>query len=902
LFFLLTLMSVSMAQYPFGRLLGVVRGPKDEPLSGVTVLLSREAAPRQILRQQTNLSGEYQFLDIPPATYTLELHDPGMQTFRRLHVDIRSATTAELNVTLSPVSPSPNAVPSRSHYLDRNVAWGSEFTPFALAALPNARNIWALLESQEPSTVTNRLDVGGLETGTPALFGAMGASWTENQYLLNGFDVTDPYVPGRPLGDPDFDAVSEFQVTSGSKPAWLASSGVALAISTPEPHDAVHGATRLFYSGHGTQSDNMDARLRQDQFPGPERLDHLADVNAQVGGKLPLEKASWPAFLSLSTQQLGKHLGGFDAPIDVHVDHALAELTPLCSVSQRLNLLYAGEHIFNSREGALPQIAPSATTLGNDNYHQFQARWNDSLNPSSLLAVGFGVTHAIVSSGFQPGLQEASNLDLPLMTQSGSAPLSTAGERTIFQTNVLYEAVPENLWGRHSLDMGLDWERSYVSNRWDALTGEEQVFVNGAGEEVVRWNTPTEARQHVQNASLFVQDAWRPAHWLCVPLGLRMDTSSGRAAGVENEIQWTTLQPKAGLVLPLAHSGLLFRASWSRYGHLLQGHYLDFGNPAALGEQVFGWQDLNDDGQAQPQEITQLLQVSGGPYSEVDRGLARPFTDEISLELEREFRGQFRASVRFYRRDDHRLIGLEDVGVPFSSYTPVQFLDPGNDQFLTLYNRDPSALGKDFFLLTNPPGDRASAKGFEIRLTKPLVRRWEFSASFTAMQTLAPTSPGNSVFQADTGVVGSLYTDPNTLLYDTSRTYFDRAFIGKVTGYYLAPRRFQLAAVVKYYDGLPFARILFVNGFNQGPFFVQATPRGHPGGFQTQFDFTLDARLAREFTLRRHTISGYLDCFNCLNMNRNTLEADLTSPTFQSRVPLAVEAPRVVRIGLEWKF
>ena len=149
--------------------------------------------------------------------------------------------------------------------------------------------------------------------------------------------------------------------------------------------------------------------------------------------------------------------------------------------------------------------------------------------------------------------------------------------------------------------------------------------------------------------------------------------------------------------------------------------------------------------------------------------------------------------------------------------------------------------------------------------------------------------------------MGSLYTDPNTLLDDLSRTYFDRAFIGKATGYFLAPGGFQLAAVVKYYDGLPFGRILFVNGFNQGPFFVRHAAR-HPGGFQTQFNSTLDVRLARGFALRRHIISGYLDCFNCLNMNRNTLEADLTGPTFQSRVPLAVEPPRIVRIGLEWKF
>ena len=133
----------------------------------------------------------------------------------------------------------------------------------------------------------------------------------------------------------------------------------------------------------------------------------------------------------------------------------------------------------------------------------------------------------------------------------------------------------------------------------------------------------------------------------------------------------------------------------------------------------------------------------------MDRGLSRPFTDEVSVELEREFRGQLRVSARFYRRDDHRLIGLEDLGVPFSSYTPVQFLNPGNDgipgtaddQILTLYNRDPSALGKDFFLLTNPPGDRASAKGFEIRLTKPLVRAMGILRQFYSHADFSPYEP-----------------------------------------------------------------------------------------------------------------------------------------------------------------
>ncbi len=893
-----------------GTVVGEVHGPQNNSLPGVFCRLSREGHPSKDFTTTTDGSGKYAFVGLPAGSYTLDLSLPQFQGIRKWHLNVRPGGTLELTVRLAPVSPSGRVGDSRVQALARDVDGGTEFGEFAIKKLPNARNVWSLLESQEPSVVTNRLDVGGLETGVPALFGALGASWTENRYILNGFDVTDPYIPGQPLLDPGMDDLSEFQVTSGAKPAWFGSSGVALALSTPPTLEALHADAKVFYAGRGTQSDNMDARLRRFNFPGPERLDHLVDGAVDLGGKLPLTMAPWPAFLSLSTQLLGKELGGFAAPIDVHVYRALAALTPISRDEEHLNLLYNGQHIFNSREGAAPQIAPSATTLGNDNFHQFQGRWIRTLGSHALLNMGLGAVHAIVSSGIQPELQGVSSLDLPLVTLSGPAPLASAGGRTRIQGNALYETVPGPRLGIHSVDLGADWNRSSISNRRDALGGLQQVFISGVGTEVIRWNTPTQTRQHVQDFSLFAQDAWRPLSWLRMPLGLRWETSSGQAVGARNGIRWTTLEPRAGLLVPLTRRGLVLRASWSRYGHLLQGRYLDFGNPAALGEQVFRWQDVNGDGQAQPGEISQLLRVSGGPYSAVDRGLARPFTDEISLGLEQDFAGRLNLSVRFFRRDDHRLIALANSGVPFSSYSPVEVLDPGNDgipgttddALLTLYNENPSALGRDFYLLTNPPGDRASYKGFEIRLVKPLLRLWEFSASFTGMQTLAPTSPGNSVFQNDTGVVGSLYTDPNTLVFDTSRTYFDRAFVGKTTGYYFAPHGFRVGAVGKYYDGHPFGRLLFVEGFNQGPFFVRATPRGHPGGFQTEFNMTLDLRVARDFALRRGLVSGYLDCFNCLNMNRNTLETDLTSPTFQSRVPLAVESPRVARLGLEWKF
>ena len=792
---------------------------------------------------------------------------------------------------------------------DDNVSWGTRFTDISIGGLPHARNIWSLLQSQDSSTVTNRLDVGGLQTGSPALFGALGASWTENQYRLNGFDVTDPYIPGVPLIDPGLDSLQELHAVAGAKPASSQGSGVTLSLSAARPLEDLHGSAWMYYSSRGLQSDNFNARLARFHFPGPERMNNLLDGGAQVGGKLPSWAGSLPIFAELATQQLSKDLGGFAAPIHARVYRALVDLALFSRSSKNFDLLYSGEHVVNSRQGASPLVSPDATTRANRNFHQWQGRWNQTMNPSTQFTAGFGVVNAIVASEFQAGVHAPSTIDLPQMSATGASPLSLAGTRTRYEAQGLANIMLKGPSGAHDLNVGFDWNRSYVSNRWDAVGGLDQILVQGVSSEVVLWDTPTEARLHVQNLSEFAQDSWQLTRWLKLVLGLRVDTSTGRAAGQSAPINWTTLQPRVGFVVPLTAWRSSLKGSWVRYGHLLQGRYLDFGNHNALGGQIFRWNDLDRDGFAQPSELGQLTQVFGGPFSAVDPRLTRPFTDEISFGSEHDIGFGFDATIRFFRRDDHRLLAIRNIGVPSSAYDLVSFVDPGNDgvpgtpddQVFTLYNRKPSALGRDFLQLGNG-NFHASYKGLEARLVKRFLNSWGLAAAFTATRTLATTSPGNSAFESDTGFIAQLAVDPNTLINAQGRTYFDRAFTGRLSAYYSAPHGFQFAVVASYYDGLPFGRLLFIDGFNQGPFFVRATPVGHPGGFQTQMNTTLDTRVARDFGLKKGILSAYVDFFNILNFNSNTLEADLTSPSFLSRVPLAVLAPRTARLGIRWTF
>ena len=85
--------------------------------------------------------------------------------------------------------------------------------------------------------------------------------------------------------------------------------------------------------------------------------------------------------------------------------------------------------------------------------------------------------------------------------------------------------------------------------------------MDGVASEVVRWNTPTQTQEHVQNVTEYFQDAWRPRKWLSLPIGLRIDSSTGQANSASNHIGWTTVQPRLGFVISVWPSGIVLQGS-----------------------------------------------------------------------------------------------------------------------------------------------------------------------------------------------------------------------------------------------------------------------------------------------------------------------------------------------------
>jgi hypothetical protein len=290
----------------------------------------------------------------------------------------------------------------------------------------------------------------------------------------------------------------------------------------------------------------------------------------------------------------------------------------------------------------------------------------------------------------------------------------------------------------------------------------------------------------------------------------------------------------------------------------------------------------------------------GGPYSTIDRPLRRPYADEFNAGASVALPLGVSASVQLFRRDDKRRIAAVNVGVPAAAFSPVQIPDPGGE--LTVYSQDPSTLGQDQYLLTNPAGLRMLNEG-AVAEAGGGWRSIEGRVSFMAVKSWGPTNPGNAAIENDPGVVGALYQDPNTLIHASGRAYFDRAYVGKAELSVTLPGELLLENAATYLDGLAFGRRLLVTGLPQGPFLVAATVRGSPeGGHRTEYVLNWNLRVRRNVRMAGRTLGVALDIFNVLNAGNKVQEMDMSGPLFNQRLPVAIQPPRFLQVTIDYQF
>ena len=737
--------------------------------------------------------------------------------------------------------------------------------PPPVPSYPEAFSAQGARLSREPATVTEPLDFAGLSDNRLAVESRSSISWTRTRYTLDGMDAGDSYQPGRPAILPDVETAEE-------------------------PREFWHGTLSTADTASSLAATNLPGAAERGLVQQSERFTSFTRDRAEAGG--PLTK--WADLIVSAAGQWSAQTVPLATPGSQQHSRLLfedARSRIRAGSRDQIEALYSGSSAslsgwgepagFEALAGGrmMPEFPLPGGFAGEserDRFDFLQAGWTHLLS-RGLLQVRYGYSDAHLDT---TGSGAQSRIELLGGAVTGAPPLANLATRGRHGV----ESILAVATARHHIAADGGFETSAARNRFTAPSGADLITVAGVPAFTVQFNTPTDTRQRMQSFHGTLSDRWTVAPALSLDAGLTADFARS------NLIAWNSVAPRAGLAWRVPHSrGLVLRGAFSRACAPLAGRYLDFGDPNSLGGNVYLYQGP-------------LVARFGGPYSSIDPSLRRPYADQFDIAARIAPLARLSASIHLFRRDEKQRLAAINVGVPAQAFTPVAIVDPYDGQQLTVFQQNPSTFGQDRYLLTNPPGLREQNSG----VVTELANRWSriaFHLSFVAEKSYGATNPSDAVFENDPGVVGSLFADPNTAIHAAGRSFLDRAYVAKAQIVYRLPGGLELASVADYLDGLPFARQLLVTGLAQGPIVVATTVRGSPeGGNRSQYVANWNLRLERQFPLPTGRIAAAIDILNVTNAAKRLQESDLSSPSFNLRLPVAIQPPRFARLDLRYEF
>jgi hypothetical protein len=926
LFGLLAVFPSSITASDHAALWGTVHSSGGTALEGVRLRLQPGTDPRSILFESSG-DGTFQITGLAPGRYTLVIEHKGYWSYSCDDLFLDPGAALHLRVSLSP---SQSEQPSTSRRVSVDHTWNTHQTVLdrsLIQGLPAAHNPWALVENLDLSATSNRIDVGGLYSGIPALFSARGGtSWTQSAFQLNGMDITDPYRGGRPLLYPDFYSLDYTQLINGGFPSSAVSPGGIFNMITPEGGDRFHGGVSAFYLNHSLQASNITPQLEVEGLTESNGFHFMLDGNARVSGPLIPRKLHF--YSSLAAFDLSRDIAEFEEHDRSRLLSGTLGLSYLAG-SGRIRFLWTGQKLGHDSFGARRGVPFSTTNSRSELFNAAQLIWETRLRSNHFVRMGFGFAQADIRSEFQDDIPGPHGTDIFLRTPIGSAPLASEDNRRTLTFDLKGDLWLSSLLGaRHRLQYGLFWQEASAGSQKEIWEDTHLRFHEGNAQEVVFFNTPLKHSEAGRRWDIFIQDSLVFPGLFSVYAGLSLSGSRGWVPGrgdsfstpvpfqgsspeTSGKISWLNLAPRLGVSIPLTRARTTaLKLAYARYYYSLPLSYLTHGHPDALSGLAYTWDDANGDGAYQDGEAGGLLRREGPYFGSIDPAIKRPRTDEISISYNVSFGKSWSFVLAGFTRNTRYLIHNPNVGVPFDAYTPEYHIDAGDDRVpntyddlvFTVFNQDPETLGQDAYRLMNVEPDTRNTVyfGADLNLIKRFGERFTFFLSLTAIQADGHTNPGNTEYENDDGVVGDLFFNPNNLINAGGRVRFDRAYTARLGIDYLAPYDIRLGLVIKYYDGQPFARKIIIEGFNQGPFYIQANPRG---ASRYEYNNTMDVRIEKILRLGAASrLRIILDGFNVMNRSLATEENEWTGPEYPLRYATEIQSPRVFRLGLAYEF
>jgi hypothetical protein len=285
-------MALSWAQTSTTSLRGTIVDPKGAVVPGAEVAISNSATgfSRTI---KTDGQGFYQFLEVPPATYTFTLKAAGFGILRVENLILLVNTPATLNQTLRVQAASEKVdVLSQAPLVNtEDASLGHAFTADQMTTLP--------LEGRDPVSILS-LQPGVLYTGNSSDInrdadsrsGAVsGARSDQTDITVDGLDDNDPVLGYAFQGAlrSTLDSLEEFRVTTTNSNADAGrSSGAQISLVTKSGTNKFHGSLYEYNRSKIGEANNWFNERAQLQAGDPNVPPHLVrnTFGASVGGPI----------------------------------------------------------------------------------------------------------------------------------------------------------------------------------------------------------------------------------------------------------------------------------------------------------------------------------------------------------------------------------------------------------------------------------------------------------------------------------------------------------------------------------------------------------------------------------------------------------------------------------------
>ena len=237
-------------------------------------------------------------MNLSPGNYALACELQGFSKLTKSDVQVAVGRNTNVSVTmkLSTVEAAVTVRGEAAMMDTRKVTTGATLTQVELQEIPSARDPWVVLQSV-PGVLTDRINVGGNQSGQQSAYVGKGAMGFNNVWNLDGVNITDMAATGSTGTYYDFDSFEEINATTGGADITQITPGVQLNLVTKRGTNDYHGSARVFLDRNQWQSSNLTPELKAQGATGGSRIDQVQDYGVEAGGPLWQDRAwLWGAY------------------------------------------------------------------------------------------------------------------------------------------------------------------------------------------------------------------------------------------------------------------------------------------------------------------------------------------------------------------------------------------------------------------------------------------------------------------------------------------------------------------------------------------------------------------------------------------------------------------------------